>query len=166
MCQPAHRDNRVNGKDAKWAAKNAKVDLAFLAASWTAHSDEATLNHAMDWNHWVRFPTTYPPAGLLARKLTQLPSKVFLFDDRTCFLFPPNYLLPVFPGLLTFISARAEFDEGHLMTDMAAAESEVDLMLEIIDGSKRTEQSEDPVRYMFTDVCEAVRKVCCRPSFS
>jgi hypothetical protein len=57
-------DNRVNGKDAKWAVKNAKVDLAFLAASWTAHSDEATLNHAVDWNHWVRFPTTYRSAGL------------------------------------------------------------------------------------------------------
>jgi hypothetical protein len=93
------------------------------------------------------------------RKLTAFLSKVFLFDDRTCVPVPPNYLLPVFPGPLTFISARAEFDEGHLMTDMAAAEREVDLMLEIIDGSKRTEQSEDPVRYMFTDICDVVRKV-------
>jgi len=61
MCQAAHCNDRVNDKDAKWAAKNAKVDLAFLAASWTAHSDEATLNHAMDWNHWV---SSLPPIVL------------------------------------------------------------------------------------------------------
>ena len=74
-------------------------------------------------------------------------------------LFRPKYLLPMFLRQLTFTSARPEFDEGHLMTDIAAAEREVELMLEIIDGSKRSEQSEDPVRYMFTDICDAVRKV-------
>jgi len=50
---------RMMMKDERWAAKNAKVDLAFLAAAWCHTCDEATLNLSMDWNHWV-----------------------FLFDDR------------------------------------------------------------------------------------
>lgn len=50
---------RLMMKDDKWAAKNAKVDLAFLASAWCWTCDEAILNLSMDWNHWV-----------------------FLFDDR------------------------------------------------------------------------------------
>ncbi|KAK4444001.1 isoprenoid synthase domain-containing protein [Podospora aff. communis PSN243] len=40
-------------KDAKWALKNAKVDLAFLASAWCYTCDESTLGVSMDWNHWV-----------------------------------------------------------------------------------------------------------------
>jgi len=50
---------RMMMKDEKWAAKNAKVDLAFLASAWCYSCDEKTLNLSMDWNRWV-----------------------FLFDDR------------------------------------------------------------------------------------
>ncbi|KAK0642986.1 isoprenoid synthase domain-containing protein [Cercophora newfieldiana] len=97
---------RIMKKDSKWAAKNAKVDLAFLASSWCHTCDEATLNLSMDWNHWV-----------------------FLFDDQ--------------------------FDEGHLMTDVAAAREEIDKTLAVMKGSLRVSPTKLPVRYLMQTISDA-----------
>jgi len=40
-------------QDAQWAARNAKVDLAYLASVWAPDTDEEALCIMMDWNHWV-----------------------------------------------------------------------------------------------------------------
>lgn len=40
-------------QDAQWAARNAKVDLAYLASVWAPDTDEEALHTMMDWNHWV-----------------------------------------------------------------------------------------------------------------
>ncbi|KAK0613228.1 isoprenoid synthase domain-containing protein [Immersiella caudata] len=100
---------RIMMKDDNWAAKNAKVDLAFLASAWCFTCDGGTLDLAMDWNHWV-----------------------FLFDDQ--------------------------FDEGHLMTDLTAAEDEIEKTVAVMRGTLRVSAKELPVRYMMQTISDGVRK--------
>ncbi|KAM7200837.1 Presilphiperfolan-8-beta-ol synthase [Naviculisporaceae sp. PSN 640] len=40
-------------QDSTWAARNAKVDLAYLASAWAPDADEDLMRTIMDWNHWV-----------------------------------------------------------------------------------------------------------------
>ncbi|KAG9254334.1 Presilphiperfolan-8-beta-ol synthase [Emericellopsis atlantica] len=44
---------RVMKFDKTTAAKNAKVDLCFLASIWSADASEDRLVTMLDWNHWV-----------------------------------------------------------------------------------------------------------------
>lgn len=44
---------RVLQADDKWAARNTKVDLAYLASIWAPYCDEEALRMMVDWNHWV-----------------------------------------------------------------------------------------------------------------
>lgn len=46
--------NRLLRADEKWAARNSKVDLAYMASIWAPSCDEETLRVMVDWNHWVR----------------------------------------------------------------------------------------------------------------
>lgn len=46
--------NRLLRADEKWAARNSKVDLAYLASIWAPSCDEEALRVMVDWNHWVR----------------------------------------------------------------------------------------------------------------
>jgi len=39
--------------DEKWAARNTKVDLCFLASIWAPQCDDVALRMMLDWNHWV-----------------------------------------------------------------------------------------------------------------
>lgn len=72
---------------------------------------------------------------------------MFLFDDRR-----RND-----PGFGTGLM-RAEFDEGHLRNDLAAARREINMMLAVMDGLLRV-QEEDAVRFVFQTVCDRVGKV-------
>ncbi|KAK3354057.1 isoprenoid synthase domain-containing protein [Lasiosphaeria hispida] len=114
---------RVMKKDEAWAARNASVDLAFLASCWAPGAGDEGLRVVVDWNHWV-----------------------FLFDDRR-----RND-----PGFGTGLM-RAEFDEGHLRNDLAAARREINMMLAVMDGLLRV-QEEDAVRFVFQTVCDRVGK--------
>lgn len=44
---------RIMHADEKWAAKNSKVNLCFLASAWAPHCDEEALRTIVDWNNWV-----------------------------------------------------------------------------------------------------------------
>lgn len=35
------------------AAKNAKIDLCYLASIWSPGASEDRLGMMLDWNHWV-----------------------------------------------------------------------------------------------------------------
>ncbi|KGO75960.1 Terpenoid synthase [Penicillium italicum] len=39
--------------DEKWASRNTKVDLAYLASIWAPTCDQEALRMMIDWNHWV-----------------------------------------------------------------------------------------------------------------
>ncbi|KAJ6002360.1 Presilphiperfolan-8-beta-ol synthase [Penicillium sp. IBT 35674x] len=39
--------------DEKWASRNSRVDLAYLASIWAPTCDEEALRMMVDWNHWV-----------------------------------------------------------------------------------------------------------------
>ncbi|KAK4032622.1 isoprenoid synthase domain-containing protein [Parachaetomium inaequale] len=43
----------VMGKDKKWAERNTRVDLCYLASIWAPEADEEALRMMLDWNHWV-----------------------------------------------------------------------------------------------------------------
>ncbi len=47
------RISRLLGESDKWAARNSKVDLAYLASIWAPFCDENALRMMVDWNHWV-----------------------------------------------------------------------------------------------------------------
>lgn len=55
--------SRIMHANDKWAAKNSKVDLAYLASIWAPSCDEEALRMMIDWNHWVRpaFHSSYEP---------------------------------------------------------------------------------------------------------
>ncbi len=54
-----HCTSRILRVDDKWAAKNSKVDLAFMASIWAPSCNEDALRVMVDWNHWVR-PASQP----------------------------------------------------------------------------------------------------------
>ncbi|CDM27661.1 Presilphiperfolan-8-beta-ol synthase [Penicillium roqueforti FM164] len=39
--------------DEKWASRNTRVDLAYLASIWAPTCDQEALRMMIDWNHWV-----------------------------------------------------------------------------------------------------------------
>ncbi|KAF9240966.1 hypothetical protein DTO012A7_160 [Penicillium roqueforti] len=39
--------------DKKWASRNTRVDLAYLASIWAPTCDQEALRMMIDWNHWV-----------------------------------------------------------------------------------------------------------------
>ncbi|KAL3483007.1 Presilphiperfolan-8-beta-ol synthase [Aspergillus germanicus] len=45
--------SRVILADEKWASRNSKVDLCYLASIWAPYCDEEALRMMVDWNHWV-----------------------------------------------------------------------------------------------------------------
>ena len=45
---------RIMQADDKWAARNSKADLAYMASIWAPSCDEEALTMMGDWNHWVR----------------------------------------------------------------------------------------------------------------
>lgn len=49
----ADATHRVMKKDEAWAARNASVDLAFLASCWAPGAGDEGLRVVVDWNHWV-----------------------------------------------------------------------------------------------------------------
>jgi hypothetical protein len=49
------RKTRVINADAKWDARNRRVDLAYLASIWAPNCDAEALRMMVDWNHWVSF---------------------------------------------------------------------------------------------------------------
>ena len=46
--------SRIINADQKWAVKNSRVDLCYLASTWAPYCDEEALRMMVDWNHWVR----------------------------------------------------------------------------------------------------------------
>ncbi|KAI0145598.1 Presilphiperfolan-8-beta-ol synthase [Xylariaceae sp. FL1272] len=44
---------KIMNFDERMAARNARVDLCFLASIWAPHADETALRMMLDWNHWV-----------------------------------------------------------------------------------------------------------------
>ncbi|OTA61599.1 Presilphiperfolan-8-beta-ol synthase [Hypoxylon sp. EC38] len=44
---------RIMKMDEKTSAKNAKVDLCYLASIWAPDADDVALRMMLDWNHWV-----------------------------------------------------------------------------------------------------------------
>ncbi|KAI9035559.1 terpene synthase family protein [Aspergillus affinis] len=95
----------------QWAARNSKVDLAYLASIWAPYCDEEALRMMVDWNHWV-----------------------FLFDDQ--------------------------FDEGHLSTNLAAADEEIKQTLALMEDDAPVVRSEEnPIRHVFQTCWYRLKKV-------
>ncbi|RYP24797.1 hypothetical protein DL765_000343 [Monosporascus sp. GIB2] len=60
---------RVYKAGEKWAARNSKVDLAYLASIWAPTCDEEALRMMVDWNHWVFLFDDQFDEGHLSRDL-------------------------------------------------------------------------------------------------
>ncbi|RHZ53952.1 hypothetical protein CDV55_104405 [Aspergillus turcosus] len=101
---------RIISADDKWASRNSRVDLCFLASIWAPYCDEEALRMMVDWNHWV-----------------------FLFDDQ--------------------------FDEGHLSTDLQAAQDEIDRTMAIMSDTEPPVRAEDnPIRYVFQTTWDRLKQ--------
>jgi len=118
-------------KDAVWSAKNASVELGFLCSTWVPTAGADALRTFFDYNHWV-----------------------FLFDDRM--IFATRTVL----GPKANVGPWAEFDEGHLRCDPAAAFAETRKMSAIMEGSLQVVEEDDmnPIRYLWQTVCDRVRQ--------
>lgn len=52
-----------------------------------------------------------------------------------------------------------EFDEGHLMVDVAAARAEIQNTSSVMVGSLRVDQAKFPIRYVMQTISDGVREV-------
>lgn len=50
---------RIIQADKKWASRNTRVDLAYLASIWAPTCDQEALRMMIDWNHWVGLTASY-----------------------------------------------------------------------------------------------------------
>ncbi len=53
--------SRLLRESDNWAARNSKVDLAYLASMWAPSCDEDALRMMVDWTHWVS--SMYQPSN-------------------------------------------------------------------------------------------------------
>ncbi|GJC85376.1 presilphiperfolan-8-beta-ol synthase [Colletotrichum liriopes] len=146
---------RVMNFDKVTAARNAKVDLCFLASIWAPDASEDRLVMMLDWNHWVRilYPTfcqsVHLKANPFAHRCFSLTTVRFSCQSDCLSQKTTNVVRP-----------NTEFDEGHLKEDPAAAAEEVRQTVAIMGGDAPLYTAEsNPIRYVFQECWERLRSV-------
>lgn len=134
------------------AAKNAKVDLCYLASIWSSTAPEDRLVMMLDWNNCVR-------------TLQILLGGLKSYADRYSFLTIVCYpISPFFPPSFSHHrhmltpDRRIEFDEGHLRIDLLVASEEIEAVTAIMEGhASRYSPASNRIRYIFQTCCDRVR---------